>query len=103
MQIKTQYIPKSVQEMAEEVAKEALDNYIHNGFTLREWANKIICNEYQPVKHGQWQGNILPPSKNWFCSECKNMVETAYYCYRCYYDYCPNCGAKMEELKNENK
>lgn len=45
-----------------------------------------------PVKHGVW----IPVDelKDAFdCSECDVMVTRPY-------DYCPKCGAKMEELKD---
>lgn len=55
---------------------------------------KII--ETQPVKHGKWKSKETP-SRLWVCSECEGLVNVAYYCNSCYYDYCPNCGAKMDK------
>ncbi len=34
--------------------------------------------------------------KIFWCSECRCTVELPHYAWNCYYDYCPNCGAKME-------
>ena len=49
--------------------------------------------EAEPVKRGRWvmkETMIRSPyAKNAYCSEC--LEETSYA-----YNYCPNCGAKME-------
>lgn len=50
----------------------------------------------QPVKHGRWIAHGSLPTKQWSCSECKGLVEVSHYCNKCYYDFCPNCGAKMD-------
>ena len=48
----------------------------------------IAPQEQQP-KTGRWiYDEIL--SKHYYCSECKSMGVD-------YWDYCPNCGAKMIE------
>lgn len=48
--------------------------------------------EAEPVRHGRWdEVGILT-----FCSECgwtKHIMEEREY------EYCPNCGAKMDEVK----
>ena len=38
----------------------------------------------EPVRHGNWMGTV--------CSACGKSTSFYYDC-----DYCPNCGAKMEE------
>jgi hypothetical protein len=61
---------------------------------------RLTMEEYQalidsePVKHAKWHNKN---NKHWVCSECGGLAETAHYCSRCYYDYCPNCGAKMDK------
>ena len=52
--------------------------------------------DVQPVKHGRWIAHGSLPTKQWSCSECKGLVEVSHYCNKCYYDFCPNCGAKMD-------
>ena len=54
--------------------------------------------DVQEVKHGDWlkPGNDPIDNKQWICSECKGLTETAYYCGHCYYNYCPNCGTRMD-------
>lgn len=56
--------------------------------------------DVQEVKRGKWvkPGNDQD-HKQWICSECKGLIETACYCWHCYYNYCPNCGARMEEFE----
>ncbi len=58
--------------------------------------------DVQEVKHGEWlkPSNDSVDSKQWICSECKGLTETAYYCGHCYYNYCPNCGARMDGVAN---
>lgn len=51
----------------------------------------------EPVRHGQW---LTSPTGWLYCSECGGEppceinVRT---------DYCPNCGAKMDEVKDGSK
>lgn len=52
--------------------------------------------DVQPVKHGHWKAYGSLPTNQWSCSECRGLVEVSHYCNECYYDFCPNCGAKMD-------
>lgn len=56
-------------------------------------------------KEGTWIGSkYKSPSKIFTCSECKGTVVLPVFAERCYYDYCPNCGAKMKhETKNKTE
>ena len=47
--------------------------------------------EAEPVKHGRWEGDGQ-------CSVCKDYPLARYMRNP---NYCPNCGAKMEEDANE--
>lgn len=56
--------------------------------------------EAEPVKHGKWIGQ--PPTKHWLCSKCNSITTTAHYCWSCYFEYCPYCGAKMDKEQNKD-
>lgn len=68
--------------------------------SIREFVNKRPAVDAEPVRHGQWKaanrrGTLCD---TYVCSECGNMVMQAEgYTYSCTYNYCPNCGAKMDE------
>ena len=49
-------------------------------------------------KTARWIRHFPVVGKDFECSECGGVVMTAFECFKdgCYYDYCPNCGAKME-------
>lgn len=63
----------------------------------------VPTTDVQEVKRGKWLklGNDPIDNKQWICSECKGLTETAYYCGHCYYNYCPNCGARMRGDSND--
>ena len=73
----------------------------HGSFKEAEKAMQEAINYWNnrtdSVKHGNWitgKTDILP-TRLFTCSECRGLVEIAHYAYKCYYNYCPNCGAKM--------
>ena len=84
------------------LGKRVMDEYEYRGFTIREWADKILNDEptadVEPVKHGRWvTGEDLAFAK---CSSCQAKF---------YIDeleqvgdadgivhFCPLCGAEME-------
>ncbi len=45
------------------------------------------------VRHGHWIGK---EDQKWHCSECDGIAPKGHR-----YDYCPNCGAKMDGGTNE--
>ena len=56
----------------------------------------------EPVKHGRW---VLKERAHYFkCSLCKEPIpyKFGYTNSRRYYNYCPNCGAKMDGKAQEN-
>lgn len=65
-----------------------------SGVKVLEWIDKAPMIEAIPVRHGQWETNSDKPD-TLICSVCK-----------CGFDmwkhdphnFCPNCGAKMEEV-----
>lgn len=55
-------------------------------FTNYEVVKRIPSADVAPVRHGRWEEY----GKTWWCSECG--FETGLR-----WDYCPDCGAKMDE------
>ena len=62
---------------------------------------KIQAADVAPVRHGEWiLGNVEPgyftPGGNrpWICSKCKQVVSWSLA--RPEYNYCHNCGARMD-------
>ena len=58
----------------------------------------------EPVRHGYWIAvdEYCGNAKEFKCSVCENTVEYGHYTRTCDYDYCPNCGAKMDEVQVKN-
>ena len=59
-----------------------------------------------PIKHGQWLSVKVMDDEADFgetdgaeCSACGYTTINEYWA-KTYYHYCPNCGAKMDEVKN---
>lgn len=60
--------------------------------------------EFALVRHGKWiKENIvltsLPPKGRWHCSRCGSINDG--YDESVLTPYCPNCGAKMDEVNDE--
>ena len=50
-----------------------------------------------PVVHGKWfDGECDDGGELWYCSRCNYPVKTI--AGRPAFDYCPHCGAKMDEV-----
>lgn len=68
--------------------------------SIREFVNNRPGVDAEPVRHAQWKaanrrGTLCD---TYVCSECGNMVMQAEgYTYSCTFNYCPHCGAKMDE------
>lgn len=45
-----------------------------------------------PIMHGQWLNGMSGNYK--ICSECKQIAD---------FDYCPNCGARMDGCNNDRE
>lgn len=54
--------------------------------------------DYAPVRHGEWErmDEYCNHSKEFRCTSCKQSVFYDHFTRFCEYDYCPNCGAKMD-------
>lgn len=68
------------------------DWYDSDKFTVGD-IMKVIENqptvEAESVRHGHWIDNDIDPEAWNFCSVCGEQAIDNY-------DYCPNCGAKMD-------
>ena len=82
----------SYKEIGEKGARYALDEVEYNGLTIRQWADKITGGEYVPVVHGRWVYGCQ-------CSVCGDRHGPYNSRHKPYYNFCPNCGAKMDEEK----
>ena len=80
----------SYKEIGEKGARYALDEVEYKGLTIRQWADKITSGEYAPVVHGQWECGCQ-------CSVCGDSPDPYNSRHKPYYNFCPNCGAKMCE------
>lgn len=58
-------------------------------------AKAVDALEAEPIKHGRWIVVSEYPKKA-ECSYCGYPVEHELVCW---WDYCPNCGAKMDEVE----
>lgn len=80
---------------------EAIDfDFRHGEINGLNWACDIIeampSADVAPVRHGRWVESFkvnAPPTlrSRWTCSWCGNVQTYGIT------DYCPNCGAKMDE------
>ena len=87
--------------MPEYIDKQAFIDYMMGTsryFTVKYDIESFPIADVAPVVHGQWETNSDRPD-SLICSVCK-----------CGFDmwkhdphnYCPNCGAKMDEKENDN-
>ena len=85
----------------EEVVKEiksricAADDAWESGYNtamaeIMEWIKHMPTADVQPVKHGRWIDNGICDSMLSACSIC------GYSCGAYSFNYCPNCGARMD-------
>jgi rubrerythrin len=80
------------------LGKRVMDEYQYRGFTIGEWADKILNDaptaDAEPVKHGRWKRRMR---KIYACSECNSGVTDRQ---RQNYSFCPYCGAIMDEQED---
>lgn len=96
--------------ISREALKEAFDNadadvcesypdgYCDWGFgrkNINDVIDGVPAADVEPVRHGRWIDNGIPESVLSGCSIC------GYSCGAYTFNYCPNCGAKMD-LEDEN-
>lgn len=60
---------------------------------------KMPAADVAPVRHGRWisdESDVL-----FHCSLCETQISTSWDYDDLHWDYCPNCGAKMDRSSNE--
>ena len=84
------------------IYEKGITGILGDNSSIADIINEQPTADVQEVKHGEWSKPSNDPvdSKQWICSECKGLTETAYYCWHCYYNYCPICGARMDGVAN---
>ena len=68
------------------------------GILLR-WVRRQPTIEAEPVRHGRWKPleKRFDGDLDWYCcSDCGKLIGG-----RVHYNYCPNCGAKMDGDSHE--
>lgn len=62
-----------------------------------EYLADIPSADVQPVKRGWWMtSHPVDIAKEFKCTACGGLVELPVFVKKCYYDFCPNCGARMD-------
>ena len=87
----------SYKEIGEKGARYALDEVEYKGLTIRQWADKITGGEYVRVVHGHW----IRQDESFTRYKCSNP-ECGAENFSGFENYCPNCGAKMDEEERNN-
>ena len=70
------------------------------GLGLNEAQQKVAeqpAIEAEPVKHGKWERRAHFAGSSYICTNCKYVAREMPECMgEPIYDYCPNCGARMD-------
>lgn len=57
---------------------------------------EIPAADVQPIRRGRWMtSHPVDIAKEFKCTTCGGLVELPVFAKKCYYDFCPNCGARM--------
>ena len=87
--------------MAEYIEREALlrdiERYNVSDGAFQHWVEIQPAADVAPVRHGQWIDSLARITP--YCSACGHS-------HRCLIrtpNYCPNCGAKMDDYTNSTK
>lgn len=73
------------------------EHYLNGRITKADLKEQFeALNEVEPIKHGRWEFN--PKTGKYRCSACKKD-ETVTPWGRPSFNYCPNCGAIMDEVE----
>ena len=60
-------------------------------FVTADEMREVSTVDAVPVRHGRWVWNDYGGFGNYHCSECRKICTC-----NGDYDYCPNCGARMD-------
>ena len=87
-----EYVAKSV------LKKELNIANLHSGIVsaLQNIVDEIPVADVREVKHGEWKQNKGDSAQRFYCTICFEYGNSNY-------QYCPWCGAKMDEERNERK
>jgi hypothetical protein len=67
----------------------------------KTYVEQLPSVEAEPVRHGKWlTDNDAFKRMYLVCSLCKRATQTPWYVGGFLYDYCPNCGARMDGEQN---
>ena len=90
--------------LAEELRSESLDagfyRAIYEGAARRAQAAPIL--DYAPVVHGEWIESTVCVGF-YECSQCRSRKRGNQPFFDSVWNYCPNCGAKMDGGKKDGK
>lgn len=82
-------------------AYKVLTDYYHQRTeiqheALKEALSKVPTADAVPVRHGQWIGKPIAGYSTVRCTQCGDVfLENSGQ-----WNYCPSCGAKMDEVKD---
>ena len=71
-------------------------------FRMNDYLKRMPSADVQPVRHGNWEErkvsdkNCIDEWQTACCSVCHKYHTTPYMYYFDNYNYCPNCGARMD-------
>lgn len=96
---------------ADEIIKETwgvvIKDMFHMDETVEVISRKDIDNaptiDAEPVRHGHWEWNDYGGFGNYHCTVCRHIPYGKFSrMHRLNYMYCPYCGAKMDEEKEND-
>ena len=73
------------------------DTWCENGECYQPDMSKIPTADVEDVRHGEW--TQISYTTLYKCSVCTDMIDMPYQ--NKLFDYCPNCGAKMDGTPKE--
>lgn len=72
-----------------------------------EWLlNDCPTIEAKPIVHAHWEDDgedDWSGLSSWYCSKCNSFIETEEDTLSYGYEFCPHCGAQMDEKEGEEK